>query len=55
MCNSQTYSLNKGLHIFKNKGKQAAIKEITQLYNQGVCKPISPDNITRQYHQTGKV
>ena len=33
MYNAQIYSLNKGLQMFKNRGKQAAIKEITQLHN----------------------
>ena len=37
-CNAQFYSLYKGLKKFKDKGKKAAIKKITQLY----CQKTSP-------------
>ena len=48
ICNAQTYSLNKGLHKFKDKGNVVAIKEIAQLHNQEVFIPISPGEITKQ-------
>ena len=44
----QTYNLNEGLNIFKDKGKEAAIKEFIQLPNQKVFEPILPEDITKK-------
>ena len=46
ICNAQTHSLNKGLQIFKDNGKIAVIKEISQLHNRGLFTPILPTKVT---------
>ena len=40
VCNSQTYNLRRGILIYGNKGKEAVNKELSQLHNRGVFKPI---------------
>ena len=45
-CFAQTYSLEKGLSKFKEKGKQAAVKEISQLVNRRVFQPIKLEDLT---------
>ena len=40
MCNSQTYNLRKGILKYKDKGKNAVNKELSQLHNRNDFKPI---------------
>ena len=50
-CFAQTYSLEKGLSKFKEKGKEAAIKEISQLVNRKVFKPIKLEDLSLKEKQ----
>ena len=43
---AQTFSLNKGIKEFGNKGYQAAHKEMKQLHNRIVFKPILIEELT---------
>ena len=43
---AQTFSLNKGIKEFGNKGYQAAHKKIKQLHNRIVFKPILIEKLT---------
>jgi len=44
----QTYGLSKGLNVFGNKGKEAALKEIAQLHNRNCFKPIDIGTLTKE-------
>ena len=37
---AQTFSLNRGIKVFVDKGKDAAFKEMKQLHNRVVFEPI---------------
>ena len=43
---AQTYSLEKGLSKFKERGKRAAVKEISQLVNRIIFQPIKLEHLT---------
>ena len=40
VCNTNTYSLNKGILKFGIKGRQAVNKELSQSYNREFFKPV---------------
>jgi hypothetical protein len=42
----QTYSLRKGLKVFKDKGHAAALGEVGQLHHRSVFEPINIANLT---------
>ena len=44
----QTYSLNKGLQKFGEKGRLAALKEMKQLHDHRVWEPIRFDEMTKR-------
>ena len=43
---AQTYSLQKGLKVFGEKGTKAAHKEMKQLHDRVCFQPINPSNMT---------
>jgi hypothetical protein len=43
----QTFSLNKGLKVFGDKGKEAALKEMQQLHDRVVFRPIRIEDMTQ--------
>eukprot|EP00957_Ditylum_brightwellii_P061247 4648289-Ditylum_brightwellii.AAC.1 len=44
----QTYSLNKGLKKFREKGRKAVDKEMIQIHNRAVFHPIHIKDLTPQ-------
>ena len=42
----QQYTLQKGLKIFKKKGRNAAVKEVDQLHRRTAFTPISVAELT---------
>ena len=46
VCNTQTYNLRKGILKYKDKGRNAVNKELTQLHNRKVFKPIHQSELT---------
>ena len=47
VCNSQKCNLRKGILTYGNKGKDAVNKELSQLLNRGVFKPINLSELTQ--------
>ena len=47
VCNSQTNNQRKGILKYENKGKEAVNKELFQLHNRGVFKPIHLSELTQ--------
>ena len=48
MCNTNTYSLKKGILKYGMKGKQVVYKELSQLHNREVFKPVMLSNLTKE-------
>ena len=48
VCNTNTYSLNKGILKYGQKGKQAVNKEPSQLHNRETFKPMMPSKLTKE-------
>lgn len=44
----QTFSLKQGLQEFGKKGEEAAYKEMIQLHDRVVCKPIHINELTKK-------
>ena len=51
VCNTNTFSLNKGILKFGQKGKQAVNKELSQLRNKEVFKPVMISQLTKEENQ----
>jgi len=47
-CFAQTYSLAKGLKLFKEEGKKAALKELGQLHGRECWRPIDVNKVSPQ-------
>ncbi len=45
---AQQYSLRKGLKLFGNEGKEAAMSELTQLHGMETYYPVHAHKLTRQ-------
>ena len=45
-CFAQTYSLTKGLKLFKDEGKRAAMKELSQLHGRKCWKPTDVSKLS---------
>ena len=45
-CFAQTYSLTKGLKLFKEEGKKAALKELGQLHGRECWRPIDVNKLS---------
>ena len=51
VCNSQKYNLRKGILKYENKGKEAVNKELSELHNRGLFKPIHSSDLTQVERQ----
>ena len=51
VCNTNTYSLNKGILKYGQKGKQAVNKELSQLHNREVFKPVMLSKLSKEEKQ----
>ena len=48
VCNTTTYSLNKGIWKYGNKGRQVVNKKLSQLHNREVFKPVMLSDLTKE-------
>ena len=48
MCNTTTYSLKKGILKYRNKGRQTVNKELSQLNNREVFKPVILSDLRKE-------
>ena len=48
MCNTTNYSLKKGILNYGNIGRQAVNKELSQLHNREVLKPVMLSDLTKE-------
>lgn len=46
-CLATTYSLNKGIEMFEDRGRQAATEEMKQLYDRECFKPIKKKDLSK--------
>ena len=51
VCNTNTYSLNKGILKYGYRGKKAVDKELSQLHNRQVFKPVRLSELTQKEKQ----